>query len=153
MRVVLGFVDNASFNGSYNRNPYNFRHYDISQVRIMIDGQQQHVRPFEPNFANNWYIREYMSLFEGVSKIGKDEGVDITRDDYAHGYTLFCWDLSPDQCDGGGGHMNLARDGTVRLDVRFNTALAGTINAVVYGEFENLIEIDKHKQVLIDYTS
>ena len=49
--------------------------------------------------------------------------------------------------------MNLVRDGTVRLEMRFATALQSTINTVIYSEFEQIIEIDRNKQVLVDYAT
>jgi hypothetical protein len=35
----------------------------------------------------------------------------------------------------------------------FAEALAGTINVVLYAEFDNVIEIDRNRQVLFDYSA
>ena len=40
-RLVIGMVDNEAFNGSYATNPFNFKHYNRSIMKIYIDGQQQ----------------------------------------------------------------------------------------------------------------
>ena len=50
------------------------------------------------------------------------------------------------------GHFNLARDGSVRIDMKFANALVNTINVIAYAEFEN-IEIDRNRNVLFDYTN
>jgi hypothetical protein len=38
--------------------------------------------------------------------------------------------------------VNLTRQGTVRLNLKFGAALAQTVTVVAYAEFENMIEIE-----------
>jgi hypothetical protein len=150
-RLVVGMVDNDALNGVYTKNPYNFKHYNLAQLKLYLDGQQQSFNPIDTDFVNNQFIKAYLSLFEGTGKFGKNEGVDIKRNEYSEGYTLFAWDLSPDLSDHD--HLNLARVGSVRLDAKFRAALPNTINVIVYAEFESLIEIDRNKNVLCEYSS
>ena len=93
-RLVVGMVDNDAFNGSYTKNPYNFKHYNLTQMKIFLDGQQQYIKPIETNYAANQYITAYMSLFSGTGKQQRDEGNDLARDDYARGYALYAFDLT-----------------------------------------------------------
>ena len=95
-RIVIGCVDNNSFNGAFHKNPFNFKHFNLTQLKIYLDGQQQSLKPIEPNFAANKYIMAYSTLFSGTGKLQKDEGIDITRMDYSNGYTLYAFDLTPD---------------------------------------------------------
>ena len=39
------------------------------------------------------------------------------------------------------------------MEIHFAEALAATINVVLYAEFDNVIEIDKNRQVLFDYSA
>ena len=65
-RLVIACVDNDAFNGNYEKNPFNFKHYNLTQLKVYLDGQQQnHIKPLEPNFAEHQYIGAYMSLFFG----------------------------------------------------------------------------------------
>lgn len=50
-------------------------------------------------------------------------------------------------------HVNLVKKGSVRLELRFAEALPNTINVIVLAEFDNLIEIDRNRQVLFDYSA
>ena len=50
-RIVIGCVDNDAFNGRYAKNPYNFKHYDLNQLKVYLDGQQHSLIPIEPNFT------------------------------------------------------------------------------------------------------
>jgi hypothetical protein len=151
-RLVIGCVDNDAFNGSYAKNPFNFKHYSLTQLKVFLDGQQQYVRPIEPNFAANNYIGAYMSLFSGTGKQQRDEGNDIQRDDFPRGYALYAFDLTPDQCESSG-HFNLVKEGSVRIDLKFANALPNTINVIAYAELENVIEIDRNRNVIFDFNN
>ncbi len=152
-RIVIGCVDNTAFSGSFNSNPFNFQHYNVASVAIHVDGEQIPATPLRPMFtgASLNYVRAYHTLFSGTNKMHQDQGNEITRFDYGSGYTLYAFDLTPDlTC---GGHFNLKKQGNLRLEVNFRQPLAQTINVIVYAEFENIIEIDKSRNIIFDYTS
>lgn len=150
-RLVLGCVDNDAFNGSYEKNPFNFKHFNLTQLKVYMDGQQHYVRPLELNFDARQYITGYMSLFSGTGMHYSDEGNGINRDEYGQGYTLYAFDLTPDLAEAD--HFNLIKEGNIRVDMKFSAPLANTINVIVYAEFENVIEIDRSRNVLFDYTN
>jgi len=117
---------------------------------VYLDGQQQHaVRPIEQNFADGQYIRAYNTVFAGTGKLGADEGLFIDREDYASGYALYAFDLTADL--GEDDHFSLLRQGNVRLTLKFANALAATVTVVAYAEFENVIEIDRDRNVVFDF--
>ena len=43
------------------------------------------------------------------------------------------------------------RQGSVRLTLKFRDALANTVTVVAYAEFENVIEIDRNRNVVYDF--
>lgn len=92
-------------------------------------------------------------MFSGTGVNFLNEGNGISRDKYTKGYCLLAFDQIPDLSANSSGHWNLIRHGSVRLEVRFESYLAQTINCVVYAEFDNVIEIDKNRNVTVDYCS
>lgn len=150
-RIVLGFVSNNAYNGTYMTNPFNFQHFNVEQLGLTVDGQQIPGKPLQPNFDTNEYVQSYMSLFTGTGMSFKDDGNDISRDEYKAGYTLFAYDLTPDMEEGG--HVQLIKHGVISLNLKFRQALAHSINVIVYAEFENLVEIDKHRQIIFDFSA
>ena len=84
-RLIIGCVDNYAFNGSYTKNPYNFKNFAFSEISLYLDGNTQPIRPLKPNYAGRQYIQAFMSLFSGTGKENRDEGNDITREDYLRG--------------------------------------------------------------------
>ncbi len=114
-RMFLMMIDNVAYNGDYTRNPYDARHNDINFLTLVVDGRQVPSKPLQPDFPHNRYIRSYMNLFEATGKAYEDEGNDVSRTDFGAGYTIFCFDLTPDCCDGD--HFNVVRQGTVGAEM------------------------------------
>ena len=81
-----------------------------------MDGNTQPAKKLKPNSNNQQYIQAFMSLFSRTGKENRDEGNDIAREDYPNGYDLYAFDLSPDLAEG---HFNLAKQGTVRVELKF----------------------------------
>jgi len=88
-RIVIGLVTNQAFNGHREQDPFNFRNFNLQEIALYLDGQQQHaVRPTQPNIAAGQYIRAYNTIFAGTGKLDGDEGLFIDREDYGNGYAL-----------------------------------------------------------------
>ena len=73
----------------------------------------------------------------------------ITREDDGSGYALYAFDLTVDL--GEDDHFSLIRQGSVRLGLKFAAALAATVTVVAYAEFENVIEVDRDRNVIYDF--
>ncbi|KAI0228029.1 hypothetical protein LSAT2_021517, partial [Lamellibrachia satsuma] len=145
-RLVLCCIDNDAYNGAYDKNPFHAKNNTIGFHSVYVDGRQIPAKPFQPNFAENLFARSYASLFTSTGKIWQDEGNGLTRDDYRDGYTFFCFDLTPDQCDGPCFH--LVQKGNLRIEFHFREALRTTVNVVAYAEFESVLEIDKNRNII-----
>ena len=151
-RVVIGCVNNDAFNGNFTENPFLFGHRHINFVALYVDGQQLPAKPLQPDFENGLYTRSFANVFIGTGQMSQDEGNDLNWSDYALGYTLFAFDLTPDLAEVGG-HFNVIKQGNLRLEIRFGKALAQTTNVIVYSEFENMIQIDRSRNVLFDFAA
>ncbi|XP_066566331.1 uncharacterized protein F54H12.2-like [Amia ocellicauda] len=148
--IVIGFVDNASFSGDVTQNPFNFKHCDINFLALYADGEQIPTKPLQPNFANNNSVREYFNLVETAGKRLKDKPLVVDRKEFARGYTLFTFNLSPDQeCTG---HYSLIKTGNLRAEISFAQPLPTTVNMIVYAVFDNIVEINMRCQILYDYS-
>ena len=86
-----------------------------------------------------------------VGKVLKDADIDISRKDYANGYMLFGWDLTPDLREDD--RFNLIKRRSLRLFVKFGEDLLSTVNVIVYVEFQNVLEIDCYRNVFYNFTA
>ena len=49
-KLLIGSVNNDAFNGSYAKNPFNFKHYNLNCISVIIDGQQRPIKLLQPTF-------------------------------------------------------------------------------------------------------
>lgn len=148
--IVLGFVENAAFNGDIGKNPFHFQNQQVKKLEISINGEMMETRPLEPNFNEDQYLRSYLSLYKGLGKLGQDWAPDITLEEYKSGYTLWCVDFTKDQ-EAQTDKFHLIQTGNLRVEVQFAANLTTTLNGVVYAMFDNMLEINKQREVSIDF--
>lgn len=138
-------------NGNIHKNPYNFQHFNHSSVIISSDAHNQ-IQPIKSNFPKKLFLQAYLSLFESSGIFFGDTGNALTREEYAEGFSLIGFDLTSD-LSSSENHWSLARQGSLRVDIQFSKALKEPICVIVFGEFDSLIEIDKNRNVSLDYSS
>ncbi len=153
-RIILGFVDNASFNGARKKNPFNFQNFGINFLCLNVDGRQVPTKPLQPSFTSDGCldVEAFNTLFAGTGTHFSDHGNNISRLAYSDGFCLFAFDLTPDLSASSAGHWNLVQSGSVRIEVRFNKATEQNVNCLLYAEYDNLLEIDSTRQVIVDYS-
>ena len=100
-RIVIGMVDADSYEGAYNKNPFNFKHNGLKYMSLMVDGVMIPQRPLITDFPRHNTLRNYFTLLMDTGKAFADRGMDIDRSEYENGYSLVAFDLTPDlQPDG-----------------------------------------------------
>ena len=149
-RIVFGLVESDAYNGVIGKNPFNFQNFNLSRIAFSVDGEIIPYKPIECDYGSNKYVRAYHSLFTGVDKSVTTNGNFIERDEYPNGYCLYAFDLTPDLCNGE--HFNLIKSGNLRINLDFKSALKTPVNGILYLEYQNIIEINKNRQILFDYT-
>lgn len=156
-RIIYGLVHNAAYTGSYQRNPFNFQHFNLNHTCIYVNGQMNPIVPFTPDYRTgdgenerNW-IREYINLFDAMGIKYANKGLDIFRDEFPNGYCLYAYDLTPNQGASDPTHVNLIKDGEVRIEFKFREAAAHAISCIVLAEFDTLVEVDIDRNVYISW--
>ena len=159
---VFGLVNVDASNGTYDKNPYNFAHFGVHTVTLTANGEEI---PFKqltlkyPKKANGEidpatdtevdFIQAYNTLFSGTGKIYANTGLDITREEYAGGYALYTFDLTPDMCNTTD-YFNAVQRGSLSVAITFRTTPPDPLAMVCYGDFENVIRIDSERNVIYD---
>lgn len=154
-RIIIGLVDNRAFNGNRKFNPYDFQTFSLNYLSLYVDGKQVPGKPLQPNYddRHSLSVEAYGTLFSGTGIHFGDSGHCISREDYADGYALYAFDLTPDLSAHCATHWNLVKTGSVRIEVQFGTALVNNVNCIVYTEYDNIVEIDSSRQVIVDFSN
>ncbi|XP_067249245.1 uncharacterized protein F54H12.2-like [Chanodichthys erythropterus] len=107
--IVLAMVDNDAFTGAYNKNPFAFKHYNLEFLAVYVGGQQFPAKLLQPNFESRAAVREFYQLAMASGRHLKNQALSIDRDDFLKGYTLYAFNLTPDEeC---GQHILLIKTG------------------------------------------
>ena len=131
-RVIVTLTSSAAFNGSLNRNPFNFENMGLNFLALYVDGESRPATPLMPNYKTNNYISEYLTLFSGTGKLSKNDGNYITKDDYPQGYAIYVIDMDSNHTKD---FVSLSRRGHTRLVVRFQDPLPEPVVVLAYGQF------------------
>lgn len=150
-RIVVLFVNASAFNGNLKLNPYNFEHFNHNYLSVSTDSNL-HITPLKPNYKSKLYVSSYNTLFTNTGINFGDSGSDITRTEFANGYNMSVFDLTPD-ITAHEAHWCAQTSGSLRIEVQFDESLKSPITAIVFAEFNNLIKIDKHRQISLDYSA
>ena len=110
-----------------------------------MNGNIKPIIPLKSNYASPQYIQAYTSLFSRTGSENKNEGNDVTHVDYPKGHVLHASYLSPDLTEEG--HFNLAKQRTVRIELKFGAALPITVIVVVI-VYNTSSDVQKHWAVL-----
>ena len=159
---VFGLVNVDAANGVYDKNPYNFAHFGVHTVSLTANGEEIPFKQLTLKYPKDAdgeidpatdkevdFIQAYNTLFSGTGKIYANTGLDITREEYAGGYALYAFDLTPDMCNTTD-YFNAVQRGSLSVAITFDEAPKAPIAMVCYGDFENVIRIDSERNVIYD---
>lgn len=149
-RIIIGFLDDKCLSGDIQKDPWKFEHFNINHICLNIDGVLYPSIPYTPNFEQTNAVREFVDLYR---VLGQDDGVPqmkLSYEKYLKDTVLFAFDIGGD-LGAETGVLSLIKRGKVRLEIRFNKTLDKTIKAIIFGQYDNLITIDKDRQITIDY--
>ena len=62
-------MDNHSYNGNYRKNPFNFQHYKLTQIGILVNGEEIPFKPLKLNFDDKLFVTAYNTLFSSTGKL------------------------------------------------------------------------------------
>ena len=140
--VMLGLVSMAGKNGQYNKNPFNFKHYDTRRLGLSVNGAYIPGKPLDMNFTGSGQnfvtpYRNFVQCMEGNGLNG------VTMDMFKNGYSIFVFNIEPEEK----GTQDPADmpGGSVNLELNFGTALPETASLIVYAEFPMVMKLGKNR--------
>jgi len=149
-RLIVGLLDSRAFNGDVTRDPFCFQKFGLTSIKQIVKGQEY---PHETlHLVRNNGTRDNLGYFCFLQASGawckkKGNMVDLLDWGQAKNCTLFMFDNVANGC-ADSQTLNPKQTGDLQLVLEFGAAPATNITVLVYGEFENLLEIDRNGAVL-----
>ena len=148
-RILAFFVDQKARDGSYQLNPLNFEHCDVREISLYVNGELNNGQTIKCDFTGpkKQTLEGYLTLYEAMDQLYKDRPVPVVYKDWAHGYTIFGFDITPD--GSAGTCPNGIRKGVIGMRIEFRTAPTKPYNLIILSEGEGIYELDQHGEVVI----
>jgi hypothetical protein len=149
-QLIFAFVASDAYNGDFKRNPFKFHHYNVTDVRVVVDGQTIPGRPLKLDIdaeKGRDFIEAYVNMYDSLGMVGKDYGGGITPKLFAHGHAIFVYNLEPTHPTGS--YINLKRHANVRLELNFGSPLPETITILIFAGHVALSVVDKSRNVIM----
>jgi hypothetical protein len=152
-RVIVGLVSNEAYKGAWEENPFNFQHFDLTEIGFTLNGVSHPLPMIPMNFASGDTHRIYHHMLDAIQGANPNPGqaaVALSKHEFDNGFTLFNFDMSSDQY-GGLNHQSLFnKPANLRLQLRFRQGNAtNLITLVVYYELNSRMFVNGSRQVSV----
>ena len=139
-RVVVGVVYQDAFSGTYEYNPFIFKKDKITSVKQVVEGEEYPYLPLDLDEDGDKDMEGYHRLIQAnCSRFrqkcmikpeywGKDKSTN-----------LFMWDNVASGC-ADSVQLNPRQEGRVKIVIR-KGAVNHLLTVIIYGEFENMLQI------------
>ena len=139
--LVFGLVDNDAFDGSVSKNPYNFKHFDLKEFYLLVNGISVPTQPVKLNITSMDYHQTYVNEFLDKLKLkNSNDSIGISANDWINGSFFWIVDLNVDKCCNF--HEHNSKGGTIHLKLQTKTALPKTTRLIVYSTSRERMSID-----------
>lgn len=150
--VMIAMTTDKAQDGNYERNPFNFRHFNLSEITLRVGGNSVPGPSYQPDFTAGHYLRNYNNFMEALKFYNTDDTNGISPSEYPGGYFINVFDLTPDN-DIASAHRHANMNKNMRLDLAFKTPTTETLIVHVFAVYDQQVEITKIRDVLPDYMS
>ena len=140
-RVVVGLVNSQAFSGNEQLNPFNFHHYFLSSINLMVNGTSVVGKPLTPNFDSGDYTDAFRSLQKSKTPN------TIAYKDYPNGYALYQFVLQENILDKNSKTSLKERFGNCSLSLVFSKPLPHPVTIVIFTQTQSCIEVSETRNV------
>lgn len=143
-KIVIAFVSGEAMSGSLSRNPYHLRDNKVTYINVSLSGTPSPEGPQTADFTSDRYLSCYAQLYRGRRQLANS--VRITREEFRKGYSLFVFDLAPQNSKD---FYPVTREGSVRIELRFESPLPESTVMLTKVTYPGLFEIDYARNVYL----
>ena len=150
-KIVFALIENEAANGSFKKNPFNFQHFNLTELSVIVNGSVHNGQPLKMDYDSDDFDNGYWSLFTVTGKKFRDEGIIIPRKGYKAGNCIYGINLSPSGCNIGE-YKDPERNGSINITCRFKNALTETLSLCSYLQYDNsFVSINPAKEVITNF--
>jgi hypothetical protein len=150
-RIIIGMVETEAYHGKNDKNPFNFQDFGLSEIAMYKDGIPYPRPVLKLDIENGQCAEAYHNFMTSLNGAYNRNVPILTMSEFKKGFTLFSFDMSPDQLGSTHPGSMLSMNSNIRLEMKFKTPTAKNITLLVYSEIEHLMEIHRDRRVSVDF--
>ena len=149
-KLIVAFTRSTAFNGTYISSPLYFNPTEqLEHVEFFKNGVRLGLQRTQPiNLAANGTDKHiaYRELTKAVNGSRGGAGLPYSLEQFRLGYFFAAIDLTPDGCDDMS-HRYPTEQGAIGIYVKFRLALPHPLEMLVYGVFQEELNINQSRSV------
>ena len=151
-RLVVVLMKQTAFNGTVTVNPFSFEQFNLVSIKQLVRGEEYPYETLELKHDDDSKdLRGYQRFLKASGVLCRGKGNMVRKEDWGHAKrcNLFVFDNTANGCLDSP-VLNPKQEGELRLVIDFGDAPGSNLTILLYGEFENMLEINENRVVLYD---
>jgi hypothetical protein len=149
-QVMVAMVETTAFNGTCTKNPFNFQHFKAKRISLSRDGIEYPSPAIITDFTKKDYSEAYFHLMSSLNAENSPFVPDISEKEFGKGFTIFSWDMSPDQYGSDNIQLSSGSNTNIHLSLEFAENLTNPITLLIYYQLDMQMSVTRHRQVTVE---
>jgi len=151
-RLVVVLMKQTAFNGTVTVNPFSFEKFNLASIKQLVRGEEYPYETLELKHDDDSKDqRGYYRFLQASGALCRGKGNMVRKEDWGHGKrcNMFVFDNTANGCLDSP-VLNPKQSGELHLVIDFGANPGSNLTILLYGEFENLLEINENRVVTYD---
>ena len=149
-RIFFTLVQSKGFVGDFTTNPYKFGNHNLAYIACFKDGQMVPRNGYNMDYRAGYFVDAYIGFIQTLNQNGTDSYASIDMDTFEKERCIYGFNLTPDLSNGNGfgGYVSEICHGNIRFDLRFTEPTTESLNALIFAEYDTVVEINIERQLI-----
>jgi len=148
-QIVIGMVQNEAYTGKKSLNPFKFEHFHLQYCNGKINSMPLIAQPYQFDFTKKEYCPAYWDLMHSLGYVFKDDGCDITRNEFDNDFFLLAFNTSATLCNTL--YSDPTQRGKVTFELKFKQNTAQAITVVMMSEYNKMFSINTANKAISNF--
>jgi len=137
--VVLCFTTERANDGASDKNMYNFKNFQVTNLQLSVEGKQYPTYPLEFDFTNGDAMEGYKHLMDNIGTEITNAPSSLSYEEFKESSFIVPFDLTPDKC--ALFHAHKKQTGNMSLRVDLGTVLTEGVTCHFFAIYRDTIYI------------
>ena len=145
-QLFIVMIDEESYMGQKDKNPYNFQHNDMDKCYLLVNGEREPTIPISFDKTNNRTRTAYLSLLKSVGIDNLDDrDIGLSIHDFLSGCFIIGFDRTIDKCNRF--HTHSTTGGNIDLYLKLHSNSTTSIRVLIYASYSAYLTFDNNYNI------